>query len=845
MKFFKKEKLIMIFAIAVLLLSGFNFSYAATPAYGGPDVSLYDSGHQYSIKQNADNSYTATDLTNGSVYKISIAEFQALDDNGQIKGSVDSQGRDASGALNDRPGVITSDNEGACLSGRVFMSIDIYNCIKQLLYIILWLVSFVVSIFGWVFNVVFDKTVRNIADTIKDMVIIKQGWTVVRDLCNIGFIFILLWLSISTILGLNEHGVKHALSRVIIAAVLINFSLMFTQMVIDIPNMLSVTIYDKTVQCADGDWSCGLGSAVFNVINPEEKVSGAGALEGSVNGAPNNPTSNTAFPNDAQRQQFARNGGITTFVMMLILYSTTLFVFFASIIIFIKRFIILLFLMIFSPLAYLGMAVPIHSLQHEAEHKFWNTLVKEAFYAPIFMLCVNVSLNVGQALFKNNANGGFGETVFGFSVVIIMMIASLLIAEEMGVSGAGGAMTAFQGMSQGAAGWVGTNTVGKYAYNKLNKEPLGATLFKMASSDSKITRAVGRFGVTSLDKFSGSYKEQSEKNEKWKKTQEEELHGDPRERVRQMIESISNTEGRNTMDQRRHHVSDKEVAEEQYVMDEMIKGLKDKATAGTITKSEKQRLEDLEAARARWTTAEEYTYNGTHGHGLLSSDLDNKVQRARYGELDSHNNKFREILSSPKADNIKAREIEEFIKKSSSEAAVVGAIRSLGRTANVLKGNTVLKNAISRGVRSKFNGEGAFVALSKDPISDTEIKAAVAEGGYETKMTADIYDLLTDATQSVRAKADANITNRFKDLLKNSGNDRLESVATTGTIDNMITEYAKEVGNDRANQNYFSKDNAKRSQPRSAKVEQEMVAHQNMFQTYVAGGYRPRYDLNN
>ena len=192
------------------------------------------------------------------------------------------------------------------------------------------------GLFGWVFNVVFDKTVRNIADTIRDMVIIKQGWTVVRDLCNIGFIFILLWLSISTILGLNEHGVKHALSRVIIAAVLINFSLMFTQMVIDIPNMLSVTIYDKTVQCADGDWSCGLGSAVFNVINPEEKVSGAGALEGSVNGAPNNPTSNTAFPNDAQRQQFARNGGITTFVMMLILYSTTLFVFFASIIIFIK-----------------------------------------------------------------------------------------------------------------------------------------------------------------------------------------------------------------------------------------------------------------------------------------------------------------------------------------------------------------------------------------------------------------------------------------------------------------------------------------------------------------------------
>src|SRR3989338_1077359 len=62
---------------------------------------------------------------------------------------------------------------------------------------------------------------------------LSNAWTVVRDLSNIFFILILLYISIKTILGLGGHEVKKMIFHVIIMALLINFSMFFTKVVID------------------------------------------------------------------------------------------------------------------------------------------------------------------------------------------------------------------------------------------------------------------------------------------------------------------------------------------------------------------------------------------------------------------------------------------------------------------------------------------------------------------------------------------------------------------------------------------------------------------------------------
>ncbi len=390
-------------------------------------------------------------------------------------------------------------NTGLCIIWDTkFLQTDsganLVNCLSQLFYFLLWLVSYIVGFVGMIFNAVFNYTVRNIKSTIDTIPVIHVGWKIMRDLANITFIFILLYLAIATILQLDEHGVKHSLSRLIIAAVLINFSLLFTKVVIDIPNMLAVTIYDKITivgQNPDGTSKFeggdkGLGDAFMTIFAPAAVVNDNSISQRTLAGEGGDvtPTGNNA-------QIFAASASpFTTFSMGIILNFFIIIVFLAVIIIFIKRFVMLIFLMIFSPLAFAGMAMPIHSLQSMANDKFWSTLIKESFYAPIFMICAYLTLIMGQSItakdFLDKAHlQDYGTLnigiILGFAVTIVMLIASLFIAEMMGVQGASGAMNFTKGATAkalGAARWVGGNTVGR-ASNAIVRSTIGQLSYNL------------------------------------------------------------------------------------------------------------------------------------------------------------------------------------------------------------------------------------------------------------------------------------------------------------------------------------------------------------------------------
>lgn len=382
------------------------------------------------------------------------------------------------------------DNTGACIIwdrhgsyGAADAGANFPNCFAQLLYVGLAQASWFVALAGLLFNAVFDLTVVNISEFVKQAGIIKVGWTLLRDISNILFIFILLYLAIATILQLDEHGVKHSLSRLIIAAVLINFSLFFTKIVIDVPNLIAIKVYDKIIVTDPKTGKKeGLGNAFLTIFAPQQALLNE---DGSIINP--NSVKATGSWNEGAKNLATNKNPIITFLMAIILDVFVIFVFLAVIIIFLKRFVILIFLMIFSPLAFAGMAVPMPSIEHAVKDKFWNTLFKEAFYAPIFMICVYITLETGKGVVKGNIampGEAFSWSssiinmpyILSFSVVIVMLVASLIIAEEIGVSGASGAMSAYKGMKGmalgavgGAAGWAGANTFGSIAHNWVNK----------------------------------------------------------------------------------------------------------------------------------------------------------------------------------------------------------------------------------------------------------------------------------------------------------------------------------------------------------------------------------------
>ena len=61
------------------------------------------------------------------------------------------------------------------------------------------------------------------------------------------FILVLLYVAIQTILGLS-HETKTVIINVIIMALLINFSMFFTKVVIDSSNILALVFYNKLIQ---------------------------------------------------------------------------------------------------------------------------------------------------------------------------------------------------------------------------------------------------------------------------------------------------------------------------------------------------------------------------------------------------------------------------------------------------------------------------------------------------------------------------------------------------------------------------------------------------------------------
>lgn len=67
------------------------------------------------------------------------------------------------------------------------------------------------------------------------------GWVVVRDICNMFFIVVLLIIAFATILQLNGYDYKKDVPKLVMAAILINFSKMFAGLMIDVSQVIMLT----------------------------------------------------------------------------------------------------------------------------------------------------------------------------------------------------------------------------------------------------------------------------------------------------------------------------------------------------------------------------------------------------------------------------------------------------------------------------------------------------------------------------------------------------------------------------------------------------------------------------
>src|SRR3990167_4227636 len=256
----------------------------------------------------------------------------------------------------------TAELELGCTS---LTSISLTACVSQLYYV----VFMPMSLFTWLSAKLLDFFVyysTNSSSYTGEFV--SQAWAAVRDVANIFFIIALLYVAIKTILGLNVTDNKKLIGAVIVVALIINFSLFTTKVVIDGSNILAKIFYNNITSTkadstdaaieAGGEKSISIG--LIDKFNPQNIVM------------------------DAYKAGLGLGYAIFLTLLLMAVTLYTAYIFFSVALLFVARVVSLWISMIFSPIAFASYTVPFE-IPGFGHKEWWKGLLENAFLAPLFI----------------------------------------------------------------------------------------------------------------------------------------------------------------------------------------------------------------------------------------------------------------------------------------------------------------------------------------------------------------------------------------------------------------------------------------------------------------------------
>lgn len=359
----------------------------------------------------------------------------------------------------------------------------ILSVINVLLIVIESIIAGFLGIAGIGLDAVIKYSITDLAINISKLNGINIAWATIRDLANMSFIFVLLYNGIMTIFT-SENKAKKIIVPVIIAALLINFSLFFTKLIIDASNIVALSFYNS-VAPENTTNSIDLGVVTVNggLSIPFMKALNLSGLY--------DPKILTLDVDQAKINLITVLGGS---VFMLI----ATFVFLAMMVLFIIRYLVFILLLIISPLGYMASVIPGLPGLKSISTKYWDTLIGQALFAPIFMIMIWIVLTLLPDITKINAvvtttipnapatlGTALSNPISGISlvlnyfIVIGLLIMTIVVSKSYATKGGivtskmVGAATGFAGgLAFGGMGALGRNTVGRYASNKANDQDL-------------------------------------------------------------------------------------------------------------------------------------------------------------------------------------------------------------------------------------------------------------------------------------------------------------------------------------------------------------------------------------
>jgi hypothetical protein len=252
---------------------------------------------------------------------------------------------------------------------------------------------------------------------------VNAGWTATRDFANLFFALILLFIAIATVLntgGLDNYTAKRMLPNFIFAALFINFSKAIVGFLIDISQIIMISLYNS------------FGPTLTDSIASASKIAEAGS-ESKIDPA---------------------IISLLTIILLVIL----IFVLLWTAVILIVRIVTLWFVIMLSPLAFVsGLIPPLSSISRS-----WQNMLQQALITgPTLMFLLYLAVTVMNASIGGNTSGG-GNLIENGNLLNYALVIGLLIIANIEAQKAGQSAPTILKNAVGVAGTVATFGLGAY-----------------------------------------------------------------------------------------------------------------------------------------------------------------------------------------------------------------------------------------------------------------------------------------------------------------------------------------------------------------------------------------------
>ena len=242
---------------------------------------------------------------------------------------------------------------------------------------------------------------------------VYQVWAYMRNLANICFIIFLLVIIYSQItgLGINNYGIKKSLPRLIITAIIVNFSFLFCAIAVDISNIIGNGLKDLLAGIADNAISTG-------TIDPS-KNTGFYALFTTIAAGGIGATILLAFPGGPLGLLLAIIpviiGGIISVVIGLLVLGL--------------RQALVVFLVAISPVAFV-----LYILPNTEKHfqKWKNYFAQMLFFYPMFSMLFGVT-KLASMIFITSATTPFG-IIIGVAIQVLPLFLAVNLMQLSGTA---------------------------------------------------------------------------------------------------------------------------------------------------------------------------------------------------------------------------------------------------------------------------------------------------------------------------------------------------------------------------------------------------------------------------